>query len=122
VDSILDSVKKVLGIPVDDDSFDTDIIMHINSTFMGLAQIGIGQNGSFAIEDNTGTWSDFLGTATNLEAVKSYISLKVQLIFDPPTSSYVLEAKKALIAEFEWRLQAQAESEILVPDIVDEEE
>jgi len=120
MDSILDSVKKILGIPNEDTGFDTDIIMHINSAFMGLSQLGVGQNDSFSIEDNSATWSDFLGDATNLDAVKTCLSLKVQLMFDPPTSSFVLESKRNLIAEYEWRLQAQVEN-VAIP-VVEEEE
>jgi len=120
VDSILDSVKKVLGISTEDDSFETDIIIAINSAFMILSQLGVSQNGSFSITDNTATWSDFLGSATDLEAVKSYVCLKVQLLFDPPTSSFVLDAKKNIISELEFRLQLQSES--VVPVAADDEE
>lgn len=122
MDSILDSVKKLLGISPDDDSFDLDIIISINSVLMILSQLGIGQNDSFSITGNTETWSDFLGSATNLEAVKSYVTLKVQLMFDPPSSSYVLEAKRNIISELEFRLTVQTNDSITpIDSSIDEE-
>lgn len=111
-DSILTSVKKVLGIPEEYTHFDTDIIMHINSTFMVLNQLGVGPSKGFQIEDATSTWNDFLSDAIELNAVKSYVPLKVRLLFDPPTSSTVMECTKQAIAEFECRLMIQAESNL----------
>lgn len=106
--SILNSVKKVLGINEDYTHFDQDIILHINSVFTILYELGVGRKG-FAISDNTATWNDYLGNDSNLEIVKSYVGLKVGMIFDPPLSSAVMEAKKAMIDEMEWRLNVAAE-------------
>jgi hypothetical protein len=107
--SILGTIKKMLGISYDDSSFDTDIIMNINSVFMILEQLGIGPDGGFSILGNTEIWSDYLGDITNLEGIKSYIYLKVKILFDPPTSSAVLDAINRQISEFEWRLNIQVE-------------
>jgi hypothetical protein len=111
MDSILTSIKKLLGIEEDYTQFDPDIIIYINSTFMSLNQIGVGPETGFTISDKIKKWSDYLGENTNLEAVKSYIYLKTRLIFDPPTSSFVLEAIERQITELEWRLMVQTEPE-----------
>ena len=110
MESILTSIKKILGITKEYTHFDQDIIMHINSVFMVLTQIGIGPSEGFFIEDDSATWDDFLQEDKTIEAVKTYMGLKVQLLFDPPLSSSVMESKKRLIDEFEWRLNVQAES------------
>ena len=109
MESILTSIKKLLGVPDDYDHFDSDIIMHINSVFMILNQLGIGPEEGFTIADKTATWEDFLHSGKNLESVKSYVHLKVKLLFDPPMSSTVMEAMKQMISELEWRLNVQAE-------------
>lgn len=106
MESILISIKKMLGIDEEYTHFDADIIMHINSVLMILNQLGVGPSGGFIIEDETSTWSDFIPdeTPVQLEAVKSYIYLKVKLLFDPPLSSSVIESYNRQISEFEWRL------------------
>lgn len=109
MESILTSVKKMLGLPKEYEHFDEDIIMHINSVFMVLQQLGVGPAEGFYIEDETATWADFLGDPTKMQMVKSYMNLKVKLIFDPPASSAVMEAMKNMIAESEWRLKEAAE-------------
>lgn len=109
MESILTSIKKLLGITEDYEHFDADIIMHINSVFMILNQLGVGPEKGFSISDETATWNDYLPDATNLEAVKSYIHLKVKLLFDPPLSSSVMESMQHIISELEWRLNVQAE-------------
>lgn len=101
-DSILNSVKKVLGIDAADTSFDTDIIMHINSTFNILNQLGVGEDG-FAISDSTSKWSDFLNDE-KLNMTKSYVYAKVRKIFDPPQNSSAMQALTEAISEYEWRL------------------
>lgn len=111
MESILTSIKKMLGIPKEYEHFDEDIIMHINSVFMVLQQIGVGPSSGFYIEDDTKTWADFLGDPTQLQMVKTYMHHKVKLIFDPPASSVVMEAMKQIIAECEWRLREAAEFE-----------
>ena len=110
MESILTSIKKLLGIAEDYDHFDPDIIMHINSVFMNLTQIGVGPSAGFGIEDETSTWADFVPDVTKLAAIKSYIFLKVKLLFDPPLSSSVLESYNRQIAELEWRLNAVVET------------
>lgn len=108
-DSILDSIKKLLGFDPDYTAFDTDIMIHINSTIMGLEQLGVGNN-NYQISSKDDTWGNYLaGTNINLEAVKSFIYLKVRLIFDPPATSFTIEAYQKQIAEYEWRLFLQAE-------------
>ena len=104
MESILTSVKKMLGITEEYTHFDPDIIMHINSVLMVLTQIGVGPEEGFYIEDDTATWSEFLGDPTRLPAVKTYVGLKVRLLFDPPASSTVVQSIKDAINEFEFRL------------------
>lgn len=109
-ESILANIKKVLGIDECYKVFDDDIIMHINSVFMVLQQLGVGPTGGFSITGYAETWGDFLSESDeNLSAVKSYIQMKVRLIFDPPSSSFVLDSYKKLIDEFEWRLNVQVD-------------
>lgn len=110
MESILTSVKKMLGIEEQYEHFDPDIIMHINSVFMDLTQLGVGPAEGFTIEDDTSVWTDFI-TDTKFEAVKSYMYLRVRLLFDPPTSGTVVEAMKREIDKWEWRLNVAAESE-----------
>lgn len=107
--SILTSIKKLLGPTEDDTSFDVDIIMHINSAFFRLNQLGVGPATGFFITDNTKTWEDFLESRTDLEAVKTYVYQKVRLVFDPPQSSFLVEAIKDAIKEFEWTINVQVE-------------
>lgn len=104
MESILTSIKKLLGIDEEYENFDPDIIMHINSVFMILNQLGVGPSESFSIQDSSSVWSDFMPSGSNLEAVKSYMHLKVKLMFDPPSSSAVMDAINRTIAELEWRL------------------
>lgn len=104
MDSILTSVKKTLGITEEYEHFDADIIMHINSVLAILTQIGVGPEQGFSIEDNTAKWSDFIREDARLEFVKSYVGLKVKLLFDPPLSSAVMESTNRMISELEWRI------------------
>lgn len=109
MESILTSIKKLLGIAEEYEHFDNDIIMHINSVLMVLTQLGVGPSGGFIIEDDSAIWTDFISDATQLQAVKSYIFMKVKLLFDPPASSAVLDSYNRLTNEFEWRLNAGAD-------------
>lgn len=109
-ESILISIKKLLGIPEDYEHYDSDIIMHINSVFMILNQLGVGPSNGFSITDKTAVWSNFISDNNNLEAVKSYVYMKVRLLFDPPLSSAVMECMNRMIGELEWRLNSEAES------------
>ena len=108
MDSILTSVKKIIGIAEEDESFDVDLIIHINSVLMTLNQIGIGPEEGFYIRDKSAVWGDFITENTNMEAVKSYVGLRVRMIFDPPANGSVAEAIKATIAELEWRLYSDS--------------
>lgn len=109
MESILTSVKKLLGIAEEYDHFDMDLIIHINSVFMILTQMGVGPAKGFRIEDDTATWSDFSSNDITIESVKSYVAMKVRLLFDPPTSSAVTDSINRLISELEWRLYIAAD-------------
>lgn len=106
MESILTSIKKLLGIDESYTHFDADIIMHINSALMVLTQLGVGPEEGFMIEDDTSTWISFISeeNAAKIEAVKSYVYLKVKLLFDPPLSSAAIESINRQISELEWRL------------------
>lgn len=104
MDSILTSIKKLLGIDEEYTQFDSDIIMHINTVFLNLTQLGVGPAEGFLIEDDSATWDDFIGDSNQLQAVKTYVYLKVKLLFDPPLSSSVTESINRIISELEWRL------------------
>ena len=108
-DSILMSIKKMLNVEHDDDAFDTDIGLLINSEFMTLQQLGIGPKDGFRIHDADATWGDFSDDKTLIEAVKEYVYLRVRMVFDPPASSIVADAFNSKIAELTWRLNVQAE-------------
>lgn len=110
-DSVLTSIKKMLGILEEYEQFDSDLIMHINSTFSILTQLGVGPSKGFLIEDKNTAWSDFVSDESRMMLVKSYMFLKVKLLFDPPLSSAVLECYKKQIEEYEWRLNVIAENE-----------
>lgn len=109
-DSILQTIKKMLGLDSAYTPFDQDIIVLINSAFMTLQQLGVGPSNGFGIRDYTSKWSDFLTTDANLRAVQEYVYIKVRMIFDPPGNSFVMEALKEQSKEIEWRLNVQAES------------
>lgn len=109
MDSILLTIKKMLGVDRDFDGFDTDIIIGINSALMNLNQIGVGPAEAFSITNQDAVWSDFLDSTTNLEGAKVYIYLKTRLSFDPPANSFLVEAINKQISELEWRLNTQVE-------------
>lgn len=111
MDSILTSIKKLLGIAQECTDFDTDLIIHINSVLMILTQLGVGPEHGFTIKDSRDLWEDFLeGDLSKLEAVRTFVYLKVRLIFDPPSNSAVIESFNRTISELEWRLNVAAES------------
>lgn len=113
MDSILTSIKKLLGIAEEYTHFDQDIIMHINSVFMILTQLGVGPEEGFVIEDDISIWTDFIPDAApiKMEAVKSYVYLRVKLLFDSSSlTSPIIEAINRQISELEWRLNVVAES------------
>ena len=108
-ESILMSIKKLLNVEEDDTAFDTDIGIMINNEFMTLHQLGIGPDEGFSVHDANVTWEDFSNDKTLIETVKTFIYLKVRMIFDPPASSVVADAYNSRIRELEWRLNVQAE-------------
>lgn len=110
MESILNSIKKLLGLTEEYEQFDPDIIMHINSVFMILTQLGVGPKEGFSIRDSSSVWTDFIPENSNLESVKSYVYLKVRLLFDPPLSSVVTEAINRQINELEWRINVATDS------------
>lgn len=109
MDSILTSIKQMLGITKEYTQFDNELIMHINTAFLSLTQLGVGPAEGFMIEDDSDEWFDFIGDSTLLQAVKTCMYLKVKLIFDPPLSSSVEASMTRQIAELEWRLNAAVE-------------
>jgi len=109
-ESILTSIKKLLGIEESYNHFDPDLVMHINSVFSILAQIGVGPSDGFAITGAAETWPSFLNDAKLFALVKSYMHLKVKLLFDPPLSSAAIDSINRQIAEFEWRLAVAADT------------
>ena len=115
-DSVLTSIKKLLGIAEEYEHFDADLVMHINSVFSILTQLGVGPSKGFMIEDKSATWKDFISDESKYMLVKSYMHLKVKLLFDPPLSSAVLECYKTQISEYEWRLNVAAENDDTDPD------
>ena len=119
--SILTSTKKILGISEDYTVFDLDIITHINTAFSTLTQLGVGPVEGFMIEDESAKWEDFIvETDHQYNSVRSYVFLKVKQLFDPPTTSYLIEATQKQIEELEWRLNVNREhTEYVDPDPVD---
>lgn len=110
MESILKSVKKQIGIDPDNTVFDVDVIMAINTVFVILNRVGVGPSKGFSIRDEFAVWTDFLPEEDyNFEAVKTYVASKARFIFDPPTSSVLMQALKDLIAELEWTLHINAE-------------
>lgn len=112
MDSILTSIKKLLGITEEYTHFDTDIIMHINSVFADLTQMGVGPSKGFTIWDSSAIWDDFVSDSLLLQSVKSYMYLRVKLLFDPGSvGSSTLAAYERQISQWEWRLNIAAEFE-----------
>lgn len=111
MESILISIKKLLGNTEDYDNFDTDIIIHINTAFTTLNQLGVGPSDGFSIADSEAKWSDYINPEDkNFNSVKTYIYLKVKMLFDPPLNSTVIDAIQQQIRELEWRLNVESES------------
>ena len=110
--SILHSVKAPLGLAKEYDAFDPEIVMHINSVFSTLSQLGVGPAEGFSIEDDTSNWEDFLSDDSKLRSVRSYMYLKVRLLFDPPSTSFAIESMKKQAEEYEWRLNVAVEEKV----------
>lgn len=110
MDSILNSIKKLIGMDPEYTQFDTDLIIYINSMFAILKQVGVGPENGFSISDDSATWNEYLPDYDkNFEFVKTYIQQRVKLVFDPPLTSSVLDAMKETIKELEWRLNIAGE-------------
>lgn len=109
MESILNSIKKLLGVAPDYTQYDSDIIMHINSVLMTVTQLGVGPDDGFYISDGTEEWTDLIEEAGTIEAVKSYVYLKVRLLFDPPSSGVLVESINRQASELEWRIRERAE-------------
>lgn len=107
--SILKTIRKMIGPSVSYDIFDTDLIVHINSAFMVLYQLGVGPTTCFKITGEDETWDDFMQGSIDIEAVISYIYMKVRLVFDPPTTGYLVNMYEATIKELEWRLNVMVD-------------
>lgn len=117
IDSILDSIKQQLGIGLDDTSFDKELVLHINGALMVMTQLGVGPDEGFRITGTNETWAQFLGDRTDLELVKSDVFLRVKLIFDPPTNSFLVNAINDQIKENDWRIEVWHEpSNHIEPD------
>lgn len=114
--SILNTIKKLLGVAPDYTAFDSDIIVNINTTFLTLRQLGVGPAVLFSIEDDAATWTDYLGTSDELSMVKNYMYLKTKIVFDPPPTSFALESLNKQIAELEWRLNVEVDD--YIPEVV----
>lgn len=116
-ESILKSTKKILGLADDYTVFDLDVITHINSVFTTLTQLGVGPPEGFMIENDKDLWEDFITDDPTYNSIKSYIYLRVRMLFDPPTTSYTIDAMERQIKELEWRLnQNREETEWVDPD------
>ena len=108
-DSILDTVKKMLGVDLVDDSFDMELIIFINDVFSKLNQLAVGPTTTYVIDDRLDKWTDFLLDRADLNMVKTFMYLQVRITFDPPTNPSLLENMMKRIQEYEWRLNVQAE-------------
>lgn len=113
--SILDSTKKALGLDAEYTAFDVDIIMHINSVFSDLSQLGLGPAEGFQIEDKTAEWETYENGDPRYNGVKSYMYLRVRLMFDPPATSFAIAAFEKQVERAEWRLNVQKEEDTWVP-------
>ena len=122
MESILASIKKLLGIAEEYTHFDADLIMHINSVLSILTQIGVGPAEGFSIKDESSVWEDFVPENSKLELIKSYTYMKVKLLFDPPLSSAVIESTNRMISELEWRIQVAADPVKTIEEEVNQNE
>lgn len=115
-DSILISIKKLIGLDSEDKSFDTDLIMHINSSIDVLRQLGVNAE-NFYVEDNGATWEDYLPSSDLFQLVKTYIYMKVRKWFDPPQNGTTMEALNSSIAELEWRINVTVDPSLEDSDV-----
>ena len=107
-ESILTSIKKMLGITAEYQYFDSDIILSLNSVLGILTQLGVGPKTGFSIQDSSTTWADFIGTDTRLEMIKTFVHLRTKLLFDPPQNASLANVMEEEAKEFEWRIYIAA--------------
>ena len=119
VESILDSIKELLGISSDDISFDKELAIHINSALMIVNQLGVGPTSGYSIVDKNNLWAEFTLGRIDLEAIKTDIYLRVRLVFDPPQNSFLVSAIKDQIQEYDWRISVNTTPPPIL-DIVEE--
>lgn len=124
--SILKAIKKNLNVAADDTAFDQDIMLFANGAFSTLNQLGVGPEDGFFIEDDSAEWDDFVVTSTQqIHLVKTYVYLRVRILFDPPQTGYLVTSQEAQLKEYEWRLSQMREATDYpdpIPDeLVDEE-
>ena len=111
-ENILTTIKKMLGLTDDNDAFDMDVLVHINSAFSELAQLGVNDSAEFTATEES-EWSDYIAEGSNLEMIKKYIFMKVKLFFDTPTSSHVADSLEREIAKLEWRINVAVETDCI---------
>jgi hypothetical protein len=116
-DSILDTVKRLLGIEPDNTPFDAELIVHINSAIMALEQLGVCKTPNFEVTSTADIWSEFLLDGVNLQAAKHYVYLQIKQVFDPPATSFALDAIKRQLDMYEWRLMVQADPTFVDPTV-----
>lgn len=110
--SILNDIKVLCGIPIDVKDFDTVLVLHCNTVFAGLTQMGLGPSTGFYISDDTYIWADIINGDVNLHNVKTYVYLKVKMLFDPPANATLLQSMEAQAKEYEWRICIELENAI----------
>ena len=121
-DSILLSIRKLIGLGIDNNAFDVDLIIDINAAMMILYQLGVGPSRPYSITGESETWNDFFADDEQLSLVQTYIYLKTRLMFDPPTTGVLHQAMERQVQEFEWRLNVQAETPCYIDTETAEEE
>lgn len=115
--SILDSIKQLLGIDVNDNNFDAELIIHINGALMIINQLGVGPE-FYSITDKSNVWEEFTQGRKDLEIIKSFVYLKVRLMFDPPQNSFLVDSIEKQISEYEWRITVQTNKLVEVGDTI----
>ena len=105
MESILDSIKHLLGIGADDTNFDTELLIHINGALMIVNQLGVGPEDGYSIVDKNNKWEEFILGQKNLELVKTVVYLRTRLTFDPPQNSFLVKAIEEQIKEYDWRIE-----------------
>lgn len=109
IESILDTVKTILAIDPECEDFDEELLLHINSTFSVLTQLGVGPSGGFYVTGSSTKWTDFMEDLDKIQMVKTYVGLKVKMLFDPPSTSFAQESMKNMVSEYEWRLNIECD-------------